>query len=392
MLISTGFREIIGNAYNSIYHFPGIPILYNSKKKQFECHKKATKAAGFIFLGAMGILLALEYLFSTVHKSPNFKVMELFWVFSFFALSHMNWNLYSESWDIVALHNSFINMETRMVQAGYRCPLDHLTKVTKLACSFLMRPIPFLALCWGIGSAFLPCQPINFLFIFMPNSYCSVSMSQTIWLTTILKWAIISVMSVLNGMIFYTSTGTGICYIVQIVTGVMCIRCNIKVFGILSQDQNKASDMLIKFYREIQILTGKFNSIHRALLLHIMEAITLAQILLIYICICSGISSGSGPSIPLFALLVCGILSLQTVAVVLVTYGLGSEPHSCSAKVLQDLKKINGIASRIVGRRFIASCPMLKVQIGSMNFIEKNTSLKIEAFCTGRIVDLLLLQ
>ncbi|CAL8143380.1 unnamed protein product [Orchesella dallaii] len=193
-------------------------------------------------------------------------------------------------------------------------------------------------------------------------------------------------------MIFYTSIRSGSCYILQIVTGVMCIRCNIKLFGIVAEDQNNSSDMLIRFYREIQILTGKFNSIHRALLLHIIEANTLAQIFLIFICIRSVTSFGSGSSIPLSALFVCLILSLQNVMVVLLTYGLKSEPHSCSSKVLQDMRKIHGIAGRKLGRRFIASCPTLRVQIGSMNFIEKNTSLNIEAFCTGRIVDLLLLH
>ncbi|CAL8143392.1 unnamed protein product [Orchesella dallaii] len=279
-----------------------------------------------------------------------------------------------------------------MVRAGYVYPSDHLTTMVKLGCSVLKRPIRFSALCWGIGSALLPCQPINFFFIFVPSSYCSAPMSQAMWLTAILKWTLNLVLSVLNGMIFYACARTGLCYIIQIVAGVMCIRSNIKLFGIFAEDRRKSSDMMIRFYRKIQILTGKFNSIHRTLLLHIMEAATVSQIFLMFICIRSGTSFGSGSSIPLSALVVCVILSLQNVMIVLLTYGLGSEPHSCSTKVLQDMRKINGIAGEIVGRRFIVSCPILRVQLGSMNFIEKNTSLAIEAFCTERIVDLLLLQ
>ncbi|CAL8140165.1 unnamed protein product [Orchesella dallaii] len=283
-------------------------------------------------------------------------------------------------------------MEKRLTKAGYTYLQDNTTKMAKIACSLLTRPIVISATFWGVGSALMPCEQINLFFNLMPKSYCRISERPSNWWTKAINYAPKPGIAILNGLTFYAAAGSDICCVVQIVAAVMCVRFNITVFGMLSKDFGKASKTLVRFHREIQILTGSFNFIHRTLLFHIMEANSLAQILLAFITLRCATSNGSDSPIPLFPLLVCGILAIQSVVAVQAIYGLGSEPHTCSSKILRNIKNIYGIAGSKYGRYFIASCPVLRVQIGTMNFIEKDTPLNMEAFCTERIIDLLLLH
>ncbi|CAL8140097.1 unnamed protein product [Orchesella dallaii] len=226
----------------------------------------------------------------------------------------------------------------------------------------------------------------------MQSGFCNNPSTQANFESRLFKWTINTVLAIINGLTFYAAATSGICCAVQITGGVMCIRYNIKVFGKLTESLKIPIHTVIGYYREIQILTGIFNSIHRIVLLHLMEAISLAQIFLGFVSIRCGISFGSGLPIPIFPLLVCSILALQSVVVILVIYGLGSEAHTCSRKALQHLITVRDFKRKAFGHRLIASCPCLKVDIGTMNFVEKDTSLNMENFCTGRIVDLLLLQ
>ncbi|CAL8140099.1 unnamed protein product [Orchesella dallaii] len=392
MLIHTGFGEALGNAYTALSHFPGIPIHYNTIRQCFEFRKTFANAATAIYLGIMATIMCADCLLSTSDKSPLWKFIELFWTCAFAMAAHFNWVFFSEPRTTIAMFNSFVGMEKRMARVGYTYTPDRQTKMAKTACSFLMRPIVLSTILWGVGSIFLPCQPINFFSIFMSQGFCNNSPIQTNFAITLFKFAVKTVLAIINGLTFYAAATSGICCAVQIIVGVMCIRYNIKVFGKLAESPEIRIHTVIGYYREIQILTGIFNSIHRSVLLHLLEAISLSQIFLGFISIRCGISLGAGLPIPIFLLLVCSILALQSVVVILVIYGLGSEAHTCSRKALQHVNSVRGFTRKAVGRRFIASCPCLKVDIGTRNFVEKDTSLNMVNFCTARIVDLLLLQ
>ncbi|CAL8140101.1 unnamed protein product [Orchesella dallaii] len=317
MLIHTGFGEALGNAYTALSHFPGIPIHYNSKRQCFEFRKTFANAATSIYLGIMATIMCADCLLSTSDNSPLWKFIDLFWACSFAMAAHFNWVFFSEPRTAIAMFNSFVNMEKRMARVGYTCTPDGLTKIAKTACSFLMRPIVLSTILWSVGSTYLPCQPINFFSILMPQGFCNNPPIQTNFVFTLFKWTVNTVLAIVNGLTFYATATSGICCAVQITVGVLCIRYNIKVFGKLSESMEVPIHTVIGYYREIQIITGLFNSIHRIALLHLMEAISLAQIFLGFVSIRCGILLGSGLAVSIFLLLVCIILGLQSVVVLL---------------------------------------------------------------------------
>ncbi len=104
---------------------------------------------------------------------------------------------------------------------------------------------------------------------------------------------------------------------------------------------------------------------------------------------------GNFNELNIIMIIACALLAVSNGMQVTVGFGFAGRVYSVSQSVN---KKVNWIVCQnwkgrgAWGRKFWISCPTLKIQIFSTNFIDVSTSLNFNQFCVDQTVSLILLQ
>ncbi|CAL8122142.1 unnamed protein product [Orchesella dallaii] len=151
-------------------------------------------------------------------------------------------------------------------------------------------------------------------------------------------------------------------------------------------------------YRQIQILEGFFNWIYQDVVTpYTLNIFIMATIISTYVMI----SMGTQLSIPHVILFSCVLFN--SLACIVLEFGAFGLVHVESTKLLRYIKEklipdletnCKNSSERFkvkVVKKLVVSLCILKVRIGSVNFVEKTTPMAILDFCLGQIVNLLLM-
>jgi len=76
-------------------------------------------------------------------------------------------------------------------------------------------------------------------------------------------------------------------------------------------------------------------------------------------------------ALPLVAIFACFMGNIDCIAVLLGIFSFGSEVHSCSVECLQVTKRHLVLVKKKEWAKIMRSCPVLKINIASVNFIKK---------------------
>lgn len=146
----------------------------------------------------------------------------------------------------------------------------------------------------------------------------------------------------------------------------------------------------LSVYRELQILTHRYNSIQQDVIIITMIWIVMVAFIGCFLVL---ISFGFSIHIPLLLSFLC--ILLDAFLAIIVIFGNFGKWHTKSSMVIQFLKrKMNIKGNAREGRwvsKYLSSMPILKVRIGSVNFVDRFTPLIMVHFCFAQIVNSLLL-
>lgn len=141
--------------------------------------------------------------------------------------------------------------------------------------------------------------------------------------------------------------------------------------------------MVIKGYRKIQLLSSVHNFVLQNPMMPISMAGTIvAEVASVYI-----VLSQSG-KLPHHVIMPYLILAVDISIFIHFIFKKVSGPHIDSAELIQFTK--GKYARDTWGRRFVRSCPSVKVKIADGHFFDKTTSLMIWDFCIDYVITLLL--
>ncbi|CAL8130258.1 unnamed protein product [Orchesella dallaii] len=247
-------------------------------------------------------------------------------------------------------------------------------------------PISASPIFWGIGSALMQCQPTNVFYFLMSWKSCNSTVGWNGIQEIILGMIFITVVIVTNGLIFYSVVTLGLAFGTQLIIGVVCIRGNLKVATKAVRERNLGSIKLVhEIYIKNRILTDAYNFVHRGVVLHVMAVGCMGMVCLTYVnIVCRS-------TLPTFLTVVCFVVNVEGTGIIAGIFGFGSEVHSCSKDCLEAIQRKWIIMKHKQWKINLKSQPVLKIHIGSMNFIERDTVLNIGNFSLCRLIDLLLL-
>ncbi len=143
-------------------------------------------------------------------------------------------------------------------------------------------------------------------------------------------------------------------------------------------------------YRQLQITFGLYNSIHRkTLMVGVTECLLSTTITFTYMLI------ANLNELNVIIIIACTLLSISNGMQVLVGFGYAGRLYSVSQSVNKNIELIirkNWKGRGSWARKFWASCPTMKIQLFSTNFIDVATSLIFNQFCIDTTINLILLQ
>lgn len=144
--------------------------------------------------------------------------------------------------------------------------------------------------------------------------------------------------------------------------------------------------------RQINLLAASFNKMFATLLVMISVHAVLMQIIGGY-CLVRVLGGNEN----VFSRLLFIFMIENGFVVTTLVYGFCGEVHDASNKGMKRIKKyahVDGRSSRKMKmfRRVASSMPVLKINFGSGNFVEKSTPIVFQQFTIERLVDLLLLS
>ncbi|CAL8098187.1 unnamed protein product [Orchesella dallaii] len=392
MILTGGFLKIIKEQIKVTSCLRSSSIIYNETNRQFHSTEKRGSVCTSTLLALLSSLMFLDLVFPFHSKKelPNFCT-QAFWATAITLVSHIEANWAAKSGPLVNLLNQFLRIERSLLQAGFKCELDGMGSKAKYVCIPFKVTAYICSVLWGIGSAILPCRPTNMYSFLMPAILCTSNGFTVEWdheylLVPLLKLTYIfrGTFGIVNGLTFYMVLAPAGLVTAQMIGGVLCIRENIKMATRIAA-QKVLCGSTLGLYRKIQILTDLYNEIHSGIILHLMVIGCACLSLLTYLNI------SLGGSLPMSLGVACWIVDVQGVCCTTGIFRLGSELHYCSQMYLKVLNQNWILMRNKKWKRFVRSCPLLMTRIGNMNFIERNTVLKMGSFCVSRVVDLLLL-
>ncbi|CAL8098741.1 unnamed protein product [Orchesella dallaii] len=174
-----------------------------------------------------------------------------------------------------------------------------------------------------------------------------------------------------------------------------CLVGYVKHFKQKLQNIGTATPKLILEYQQLQILTIYYNFIQQDVIISLMLTLIIC---LTIVCSYVLIKLGSGISVSHFLFFSCALV--DSLATMVICYGQFGCLHTQSTSVLTIIRSqiIPNVASAKISyndlklmKKYVESFYPLKVQLGSVNFVEKITPLVSLQFCVEQLVNLLII-
>ncbi|CAL8135742.1 unnamed protein product [Orchesella dallaii] len=369
------------------------------------------------FVGAILAGLQLKYVLlnsSTILTADgNMSSETIFGIF--FSICFL-WNIhYLFSMAMIGVEfQTFINSAYRFEQANAHEMRIALNEKSNRRILKLTRFYLFLMHYLGtristIFIAFLsvaaPTLPLNFL-SFPPGKYMAdafVFVSTSCDICGPLHYVFLSITFFLNWFGWICLIKHGIVNLNQIMIGSASLAVYVSIIkrklrmGINGTTYciENSTDAALRTYRQVQILVDNFNRAHSSLLvsLHVMVLTTLV---LSTVCIMKAWSAGRFTA-PGYLYLNCFFAdtNVHVVVVLLSVYGLCRSVHHDANETVGQMKRAAlfcGAKQARIACRCMNALPVLKIEFGGTNFVEKRTPIVYMEFALERIIDGLLLS
>ncbi len=139
-------------------------------------------------------------------------------------------------------------------------------------------------------------------------------------------------------------------------------------------------------FRQIQLLCYGFNSYHQKYLsvvklLHMSVFITIGLYALIRL----------WPILVLPQIIMFATGVIESVVGILLGFGVKAYVYTTSKLVIHNVKKWKSVQKDKEFRRIVKSWPILKVHLGSVNFIDEVTAINALDLCCNQVASLLLM-
>ncbi|CAL8147392.1 unnamed protein product [Orchesella dallaii] len=264
---------------------------------------------------------------------------------------------------------------------------------------------PFL---FGVLTVVFPFLTINLL-SFYPGKFSldilDIFTQTNGWIHKVWKNFLIAT---LNGIVWGSSVKVAMTCLIQILLGAVsmpayiCIitseiqnwRNSKRIMGCRESEVNTTS--MTFMYRKIQLIVESYNRIHSKILISILLlyvsslviwAVKFIQFLLIG-------KFGDPTFLAMSFLVIQTIIHASTIIILL--YGTCGNVHDESTKCLVEMRWSTFHSGSSYRRKLVLmevkSLPVLKIEFGASNFIEKTTSIVFLQFALEKIVDCLLLS
>ncbi len=155
--------------------------------------------------------------------------------------------------------------------------------------------------------------------------------------------------------------------------------------------ENSTANLKVRLleYRKLQITFGLYNLIHRKTLMVGIMVFLLTTITFTYMLI------GNFNELNVIMIIAFALVASSNGIQITVGFGFAGRIYSVSQSVNKNVDWIVRKNWRRRGswaRKFWISCPTLKIQIFSTNFIDVSTSLNLNQFCVDKTISLILLE
>ncbi|CAL8068665.1 unnamed protein product [Orchesella dallaii] len=316
----------------------------------------------------------------------------IFLLGAYFAMAYAQWSTITKRHKMEQIFNHMLQFEKANNSSNWKP--DGLTGafVVQLV-RLLTFPFPSGILAYLGQVLLLPCLPAHFGFFLLPQCSSKINSLEIFKMfpsSKLVYEVFMRILTVLCG-------GFAACvlfpaFILDLNISYMwchCIRNYIKLYSrILSNISVNTKNFhgKVSTFRQIQLITVEFNSYHQK-----YNAVTKISIMVI------GIDIALYALIRLYdSLLAPQILTYVTAVFeffcgILFAYGLKACVYVASKQLLEDTKGLQGLHGHKWFRRYFRSWPVLKVYMGSVNFIDQVTPLTVLDFAISQLVSLLLL-
>ncbi|CAL8068669.1 unnamed protein product [Orchesella dallaii] len=385
----TGFK-IIRFVGDAVHDFDPITnkFLVRDQEKVQRAKRNYPFAIGFIVVTLFQVIVAT---YTNQITMADF-LQCVFVMATYLVVAYAQWSIITKRYQMEQIFNHMLDFENSQNGSKWKPSGVTGSLVAKLV-RLTIFPFPFAILVYLGQILFLPCLPAHFGFFLLPQ--CSIKINSlqiflafpTIKLIYVVVVIIImelfsgfSARVLFPGFIFDVTISYLWCY---------CISNYIKLY---SRILNKISVHTKNFYgsvstfRQIQIIMIEFNSYHQ----NYNSVVKIGYMVI-------GIDIGLYALVRLYdSLLVPQIITymiavIELFCVILFAYGLKACVYVASKQLLKDIKGLNMLNGHKWFRRYIRSWPVLKVYLGSVNFIDEVTPLRILDFAISQLVSLLLL-
>lgn len=139
-------------------------------------------------------------------------------------------------------------------------------------------------------------------------------------------------------------------------------------------------------YREIEVMSTEFRRLYCSMIAGVLVSVMLIQTISLYAIVKLGFE------LPLPMFIVFFTAGSNAVLVLVYMYSSLAEVFTASQNVLEIKLKTGNIHPSPWFRRYLKSCKIIKVFIGSTNYAEPSTPLTVKDFCIGQTISLMLLE
>ncbi|CAL8135740.1 unnamed protein product [Orchesella dallaii] len=254
-------------------------------------------------------------------------------------------------------------------------------------------------------SAVAPTLPVNFL-SFPPGKYITdafVYLNVSCDICWALNFVLLSIKFVLNWVAWTCFAKYGVLCMNQIMIGSASLAVYVSIINAklqmcidgTSQCVENSTYAAIKTYRQVQILVSNLNRAHSALLVFLL-VVLMSGLVLFTVSSIQTLTTGTFTESGNFYIN-CFFADaiVHFVVVILSVYGLCGNLHQEASGTLGEMKRAAlfcGIKQARIARRCTNALPVLKIEFGGTNFVEKRTAFVYLEFALERIIDTLLIS